>query len=187
VKGQQEIEVSSPVDALGHLYSGSRNRMTGSTKMNATSSRSHAIYTVSLVQTIQSSEADSHTVTSKLTFVDLAGSERSKRTEAVGKCMKEGIQINPGLFNLGQVIKALADEQRIKNGTNKQQHIPYRNSKLTYILMDALGGNSQTVILACVSLSLENEAETETTLKVRFARCCQAYYTVLRNTAICYT
>jgi len=105
-------------------------------------------------------------MTSKLTFVDLAGSERIKRTGAEGHRMKEGIQINSGLFNLGQVINGLADDQRLKSGQNKQIHIPYRNSKLTYLLKDALGGNSKTLFLACVSPAESNEAETYTTLSV---------------------
>ena len=77
--------------------------------------------------------------------------------------MKEGIQINSGLFNLGQVINALADDQRIKQGV-KPQYVPYRNSKLTHLLKDALGGNSQTLFLACVSPSESNESETYSTL-----------------------
>ena len=114
---------------------------------------------------MQSSESsdDTQFIKSKLTFVDLAGSERIKRTGAEGQRMKEGIQINSGLFNLGQVINGLADDQRIKNGT-KAGHIPYRNSKLTHLLKDALGGNSQTLFLACVSPAESNESETYSTL-----------------------
>jgi hypothetical protein len=144
---------------------GSRNRITASTAMNAGSSRSHAVYTIKLKQVVQSSESEDDTseMTSKLTFVDLAGSERIKRTGAEGQRMKEGIQINSGLFNLGQVINGLADDQRIKHG-NKAAHIPYRNSKLTHLLKDALGGNSKTLFLACVSPAECNESETYSTL-----------------------
>ena len=130
------------------------------------SSRSHAVFTITLNQTMQSttqSSDDTQFVTSKLTFVDLAGSERIKRTGAEGQRMKEGIQINSGLFNLGKVINGLADDQRIKNGT-KASHIPYRNSKLTHLLKDALGGNSQTLFLVCVSPAESNESETFSTL-----------------------
>jgi len=98
--------------------------------------------------------------------VDLAGSERIKRTGAEGQRMKEGIQINSGLFNLGQVINCLADDQKIKQGV-KISHIPYRNSKLTHLLRDALGGNSQTLFLACISPAESNESETLSTLNVR--------------------
>jgi hypothetical protein len=77
--------------------------------------------------------------------------------------MKEGIQINSGLFNLGQVINGLADDQRLQKGI-KPQYIPYRNSKLTHLLKDALGGNSQTLFLACVSPAESNESETHSTL-----------------------
>ena len=123
------------------------------------------MFTITLNQTLQSAQSsdDTQFVTSKLTFVDLAGSERIKRTGAEGQRLKEGIQINSGLFNLGQVINGLADDQRIKNGT-KANHIPYRNSKLTHLLKDALGGNSQTLFLACVSPAESNESETFSTL-----------------------
>ena len=84
-------------------------------------------------------------VVSRLTFVDLAGSERLKRTGAEGERRREGIQINVGLLALGSVINALADEERLAKG--KRVHVPYRQSKLTRLLQDALGGNSQTLFL----------------------------------------
>lgn len=168
VQGQSEMEVSSANEALDFLCLGSRNRITGSTAMNAGSSRSHAVFTITLDQTLQTSgtdivQEDTHYMSSKLTFVDLAGSERIKRTGAEGQRLKEGIQINSGLFNLGQVINALADDQKIKQGL-KPAHVPYRNSKLTHLLKDALGGNSQTLFLACVSPAESNESETLSTL-----------------------
>jgi len=168
VQGQNEIEVSSSNEALDLLCLGSRNRITGSTAMNSGSSRSHAVFTITLDQTLQTSgtdivQEDTHYMSSKLTFVDLAGSERIKRTGAEGQRLKEGIQINSGLFNLGQVINALADDQKIKQGV-KATHVPYRNSKLTHLLKDALGGNSQTLFLACVSPAESNESETLSTL-----------------------
>ncbi len=167
VQGQQEVEVSTAAAALELLCQGTRNRITGSTNMNSGSSRSHAVFTILLDQTVQSSKGgvddDVHHMTSKLTFVDLAGSERIKRTGAEGQRLKEGIQINSGLFNLGQVINALADDQRIKQGI-KLGYIPYRNSKLTHLLKDALGGNSQTLFLACVSPAESNESESHSTL-----------------------
>jgi hypothetical protein len=136
VQNLQELVVSSSGEALNALTSGSKNRITASTNMNAGSSRSHAVFTITLNQKMRSSnnEEDIPTnITSKLTFVDLAGSERIKRTGAEGQRMKEGIQINSGLFNLGQVINGLADDHRLKQGA-KPVHIPYRNSKLTHLL-----------------------------------------------------
>lgn len=179
VQGQNEIEVFSAANALEILSTGSHNRVTASTNMNAGSSRSHAVFTLTLEQTVGGGTSDGsqenedldgptstpNTVISKLTFVDLAGSERIKRTGAEGQRMKEGIQINSGLFNLGQVINCLADEQKIKNG-NKSTFVPYRNSKLTHLLKDALGGNSQTLFLACVSPAESNDSESHSTLNV---------------------
>ncbi len=166
VQGQNEFDVSSAEAALDVLCSGTQNRITASTAMNAGSSRSHAVFTLTLEQSVQSSSSldDLHVMSSKLTFVDLAGSERIKRTGAEGQRMKEGIQINSGLFNLGQVINSLADEQKLKSGA--KVHVPYRNSKLTHLLKDALGGNSQTLFLACVSPAESNEGETQSTLTV---------------------
>lgn len=147
VQGLLEVSVNSVESALEQLDIGSRNRITGKTNMNAGSSRSHAVFTITLKQTIRSTQnEDIQHMTSRLTFVDLAGSERIKRTGAEGQRLKEGIQINSGLFNLGQVINALADDQRLKQGA-KPIHVPYRNSKLTHLLKDALGGNSQTLFL----------------------------------------
>ena len=167
VQGQTDIEVKTPQSTLEVLNMGSHNRVTAATAMNAGSSRSHAVFTILLEQRVKSagSEDDVHCMTSRLTFVDLAGSERIKRTGAEGQRMKEGIQINSGLFNLGQVINCLADEQKLKNG-NKSTFVPYRNSKLTHLLKDALGGNSQTLFLACVSPAESNENETHSTLNV---------------------
>ncbi len=166
VQGQNEVDVDSVESTLEVLCSGTRNRITASTAMNAGSSRSHAVFTLTLEQCVQTSDSpdDLQKMTSKLTFVDLAGSERIKRTGAEGQRLKEGIQINSGLFNLGQVINSLADEQKLKNGV--KTHVPYRNSKLTHLLKDALGGNSQTLFLACVSPAESNESETQSTLTV---------------------
>eukprot|EP01033_Poteriospumella_lacustris_P010586 gene10587-7533_t len=164
VQGQLEQDVSDPESALEALSVGSSNRITAATAMNAGSSRSHAVFTLSITQFVKTEGDDMiQNMTSKLTFVDLAGSERIKRTGAEGQRMKEGIQINSGLFNLGQVINSLADEQKLKAG-QKPAFVPYRNSKLTHLLKDALGGNSQTLFLACVSPAESNESETYSTL-----------------------
>nr|CAG8434626.1 1789_t:CDS:10 [Entrophospora candida] len=173
---------------VGHLQKGSLSRTVASTEMNLVSSRSHAIFSVILKQTkveeedkenkenqdpSSSSTADTSAaakrkskskastakIVSKFHFVDLAGSERLKRTNAVGDRAKEGISINGGLLALGNVISALGDESR------KVTHIPYRDSKLTRLLQDSLGGNSQTLMLACISPADSNFMETLNTLK----------------------
>jgi kinesin family protein 4/21/27 len=137
--------------------------------MNAVSSRSHAVFTLSITQFVKTEGDDMiQNMTSKLTFVDLAGSERIKRTSVEGQRMKDS-----DLFNLGQVINSLADEQKLKAG-QKPAFVPYRNSKLTHLLKDALGGNSQTLFLACVSLAESNESETYSTLSVRPPRLARA-------------
>ncbi|KAL4077254.1 hypothetical protein V8B97DRAFT_1413252 [Scleroderma yunnanense] len=103
------------------------------------------------------------TIVSKFHFVDLAGSERLKRTAAAGERIKEGISINSGLLALGNVISALGDPSRAKSHTNS--HVPYRDSKLTRLLQDSLGGNAHTLMIACVSPTEWNVAETVNTLK----------------------
>ena len=101
-------------------------------------------------------------ISAKFHFVDLAGSERIKKTGATGKTLQEGIQINQGLLALGNVIAALTDEKKIAAG---KAFIPYRNSKLTRILQDSLGGNSRTTMIACVSPVESNYEETLSTIK----------------------
>jgi hypothetical protein len=156
------IEVKIIVDS-SILQKGTLCRTTGSTDMNASSSRSHAIFTVTLKQSKSTLDEENvkianSTLISKFHFVDLAGSERLKRTNAEGDRKKEGISINQGLLALGNVISALGDESR------RCGHIPYRDSKLTRMLQDSLGGNSQTLMLACISPSDMNYGETVNTL-----------------------
>ncbi|KAG5450077.1 Kinesin-like protein kif21a, variant 2 [Clonorchis sinensis] len=178
--------VSSLNDTLKCLRDGSLVRSTASTNMNAQSSRSHAIFTLHVRQQrlvkydedsngprqteTQDSEHDPdstvvdpipeyETLTAKFHFVDLAGSERLKRTGATGDRAKEGISINRGLLALGNVISALGD--KAKRGC----HVPYRDSKLTRLLQDSLGGNSRTIMIACISPSDCDFLETLNTLK----------------------
>jgi len=142
-------------------------RTVGKTKMNEASSRSHAIFTVTMEQqrvigmSNSSEEATSEFVSSKFHFVDLAGSERVKRTGAEGKRFEESVSINRSLFALGNVISALGDEKRRKEAS----HVPYRDSKLTRLLKDSLGGNSKTLMVACVSPADYNFEETLNTLQ----------------------
>jgi len=164
VAGLTEVTISSPKEALEVLHEGTNNRTTAATLMNLTSSRSHAVFTIHLTQTTRTEEQmNVATTTSKFTFVDLAGSERMKKTGAEGERAREGIKINEGLLALGNVINALADEDRLAK--EKSVHVPYRQSKLTRFLQDALGGNSQTFFLACVSPSDTNVGETLSTLR----------------------
>ncbi|KAI9895481.1 hypothetical protein PsorP6_018835 [Peronosclerospora sorghi] len=170
VVGASEVQVSDADECMRLLERGTLCRTTGSTLMNAHSSRSHAIFTVTMVQHIPISdthvngrameEGDYETRNSYFNFVDLAGSERQKRTQAEGKRLKEGIDINKGLLALGNVISALGDDK--KRG---KVHVPYRDSKLTRMLQDSLGGNSRTLMLTCVSPADVNFEETLNTLK----------------------
>lgn len=134
---------------------GGLKRSTGATAMNASSSRSHAIFTVTVQR--QSKINDKECVTAKFHLVDLAGSERPKKTMATGERFKEGVKINQGLLALGNVISALGDDN--------QSFISYRDSKLTRLLQDSLGGNSITLMIACVSPAGYNIDETISTLR----------------------
>jgi len=182
VAGLTHVPVSSVHEALQVLKIGTKHRTTASTLMNRTSSRSHAVFTISLTRTVSTPSSSEVmavgannsngvkpvevTTTSKLTFVDLAGSERMKKTGAEGERAREGIKINEGLLALGNVINALADESVVNSENNNSPlHVPYRQSKLTRLLQDALGGNSQTLFLACVSPADCNLSETLSTLK----------------------
>ncbi|XP_034541491.1 kinesin-like protein KIF21A isoform X4 [Notolabrus celidotus] len=169
--------VSSAAEMMQCLKLGALSRTTASTQMNVQSSRSHAIFTIHLCQVRvcasdnQDTETDNRvsngnsemdeyeTLTAKFHFVDLAGSERLKRTGATGDRAKEGISINCGLLALGNVISALGDRSK------RSSHVPYRDSKLTRLLQDSLGGNSQTVMIACISPSDRDFMETLNTLK----------------------
>lgn len=159
VSGVIHRPINSAREALDCLMNGSRFRRTASTKMNTHSSRSHAIFTLTIEQTRVAKEShDVETLLAKFHFVDLAGSERLKRTGATGQRAKEGISINSGLLCLGNVISALYKSK-------KQSHIPYRNSKLTRLLQDSLGGNSQTLMIACISPCRRDFMESLSTLR----------------------
>ncbi|SPO26340.1 related to KIP1 - kinesin-related protein [Ustilago trichophora] len=242
--GLREVKVSNVAEVMNHLLQGSSVRRTNETDMNAQSSRSHAIFSITLTQkkwvgsgpppnaappssfggrstpggravsslsrasgipmasrvaspsfgrrtpsgipalggrsssiglrpasalgdagddSMSGLGADGEwvTVSSKFHFVDLAGSERLKRTAAQGERVKEGISINSGLHALGNVISALGDPAKARRAT----HIPYRDSKLTRLLQDSLGGNAHTLMIACVSPTEYNVSETVNTLQ----------------------
>ncbi|XP_037616162.1 kinesin-like protein KIF21A isoform X1 [Sebastes umbrosus] len=168
--------VTSAAEMIQCLKLGALSRTTASTQMNAQSSRSHAIFTIHLCQVrVCSPDNDDNTtdnrlsndseinefetLTAKFHFVDLAGSERLKRTGATGDRAKEGISINCGLLALGNVISALGDRSK------RSSHVPYRDSKLTRLLQDSLGGNSLTVMIACISPSDRDFMETLNCMK----------------------
>lgn len=170
--GSTEVAVSTLQEMAACLEQGSLCRATGSTNMNNQSSRSHAIFTITLeqmrklhsvspVNDTPDEDMGEEYFCAKLHLVDLAGSERAKRTGTDGLRLKEGIHINKGLLALGNVISALGDEKKRKEG----MHVPYRDSKLTRLLQDSLGGNSKTVMIACISPADINAEETLNTLK----------------------
>ncbi|XP_048780280.1 kinesin-like protein KIF27 isoform X2 [Ostrea edulis] len=180
--GAREVECESLDDIMSLLESGSAVRHTGSTQMNEHSSRSHSVFTVnigqkwtdndvmaekrkqsesteSLEEGSLSSKDITHTMFGKFHFVDLAGSERAHRTGNVGDRFKESVHINSGLLALGNVISALGDPKK------KSTHIPYRESKITRLLKDSLGGNAKTLMICCISPSSANFDESHNALK----------------------
>ncbi|XP_026815310.1 osmotic avoidance abnormal protein 3 isoform X1 [Rhopalosiphum maidis] len=141
------------------MEQGWRNRATGATMMNADSSRSHSIFTISVEMMSTSQDVDEikSIKRGKLSLVDLAGSERQAKTGASGDRLREATKINLSLSALGNVISALVD--------GKAKHIPYRDSKLTRLLQDSLGGNTKTLMVACLSPADNNYDETLSTLR----------------------
>ena len=173
--GLHQISINSVDDLLGALNFGSSIRQTDATAINAKSSRSHAVFSISLIQrkTNQPTKQEKRfsvpleamngaenyiTVDSKLHFVDLAGSERLKNTQASGDRAKEGISINAGLASLGKVISQLSSRQ-------PGSHVSYRDSKLTRLLQDSLGGNAITYMIACVTPAEFHLSETLNTVQ----------------------
>ncbi|OCT89733.1 kinesin-like protein KIF7 isoform X2 [Xenopus laevis] len=169
--GIKECEVEGLDEVLSLLEMGNAAKHTGATHVNVHSSRSHTVFTVTMEQRrcvgrvarVATDEEEmlpdiGQVLSSKFHFVDLAGSERVLKTGNTGERLKESIQINTGLLALGNVISALGDPKR------KTIHIPYRDSKITRILKDSLGGNAKTVMIACVSPSASDFDETLNTL-----------------------
>ena len=176
VTGLTQVAINSVEDLLGALNFGSSIRQTDATNINARSSRSHAVFSLNLVQkkpdrpttsrqekrmstpteTVSGAE-NVVTLDSKLHFVDLAGSERLKNTGATGDRAKEGISINAGLASLGKVISQLSSK-------HAHAHISYRDSKLTRLLQDSLGGNAITFMVACVTPAVFHLSETLNTV-----------------------
>ncbi|GAX73057.1 hypothetical protein CEUSTIGMA_g510.t1 [Chlamydomonas eustigma] len=186
VIGVKEMKCETADDLKKFYDECMENRSTTSTKLNDRSSRSHAIFTVNVHRTMvdvlnevgddMKARVRTSEFTSKLHLVDLAGSERVKRSGVVGKELKEAANINGGLLVLGNVIVALSSEADGK----KKGHVPYRDSKLTRLLQDSLGGNSLTVLISCISPSESDFEETNNTLKYA-NRACHIKNTPLPN------
>ncbi|KOC65073.1 Osmotic avoidance abnormal protein 3 [Habropoda laboriosa] len=164
--GLREVTVKDAAECARLVEQGDRRRAAAATKMNAASSRSHAVLTLSL-ETLainDDSKTENTVKRGRLHLVDLAGSERQARTGATGDRLKEAASINLSLSALGNVISALAAGQG--------RHVPYRDSKLTRLLRDSLGGNARTLMIACVSPSDADGEETLSTLRYAArARC----------------
>ncbi|KAI4161320.1 MAG: hypothetical protein LQ342_004987 [Letrouitia transgressa] len=172
--GLNQVSINTVEDLLNALNFGSSIRQTDATAINAKSSRSHAVFSLNLVQRqnkakpmqekrlsmpIESLGTDNWvTIDSKLHFVDLAGSERLKNTQASGDRAKEGISINAGLASLGKVISQLSSRQA-------GSHVSYRDSKLTRLLQDSLGGNAITYLIACITPAEFHLSETLNTVQ----------------------
>nr|SVE70258.1 EOG090X014G [Daphnia similis] len=153
VKGVTERFVTSPEEVFEVIEEGKANRHIAVTNMNEHSSRSHSVF---LINVKQENLENQKKLSGKLYLVDLAGSEKVSKTGAEGTVLDEAKNINKSLSALGNVISALAD--------GNKSHIPYRDSKLTRILQESLGGNARTTIVTCCSPASFNEAETKTTL-----------------------
>ena len=161
VDGATHTPVKTTSDTLAALNMGQQNRRVAATCMNKESSRSHCVFTLYL-ETSRTSDGVTTRCFSRFNMIDLAGSERQKQTQATGDRLKEANNINRSLSALGNVIMSLASN----NG-----HVPYRDSKLTFMLKDSIGGNSKTCIIACCSPAEMCYDETQSTLKfVRFAK-----------------
>ncbi|XP_017402575.1 kinesin-like protein KIF18A [Cebus imitator] len=159
VHGLTLHQPKSSEEILHLLDNGNKNRTQHPTDMNAASSRSHAVFQIYLRQQDKTASINQNVRIAKMSLIDLAGSERASTTGAKGTRFVEGTNINRSLLALGNVINALADSKR------KNQHIPYRNSKLTRLLKDSLGGNCQTIMIAAVSPSSIFYDDTYNTLK----------------------
>ena len=150
--------VCKSISEIEHVMNvGNQNRSVGCTNMNEHSSRSHAIFIITVECSEQDKSGESHIRVGKLNLVDLAGSERQAKTGAVGERLKEATKINLSLSALGNVISSLVDGKSI--------HVPYRDSKLTRLLQDSLGGNARTVMVANIGPANYNYDETITTLR----------------------
>ncbi|XP_047454609.1 kinesin-like protein KIF13A isoform X7 [Mugil cephalus] len=163
VDGLSQLAVTNFEDIEVLMSEGNKSRTVAATNMNEESSRSHAVFSIIVTQTLYDLQSgNSGEKVSKLSLVDLAGSERVSKTGAAGERLKEGSNINKSLTTLGCVISALADQSA---GKGKAKFVPYRDSVLTWLLKDNLGGNSKTAMIATVSPAADNYEETLSTLR----------------------
>ncbi|XP_026234078.1 kinesin-like protein KIF13B isoform X2 [Anabas testudineus] len=163
VDGLSRLAVASYKDIESLMSEGNKSRTVAATNMNEESSRSHAVFNIILTHTLKDLQSGtSGEKVSRLSLVDLAGSERAAKTGAAGERLKEGSNINKSLTTLGLVISALAEQGSAKN---KTKFVPYRDSVLTWLLKDCLGGNSRTAMVATVSPAADNYDETLSTLR----------------------
>ncbi|GAB6029696.1 Kinesin protein 1B [Chamberlinius hualienensis] len=163
VDGLSLLAVSAFHDIDNLMQEGNKSRTVAATNMNNESSRSHAVFNVILTQTlVDDASGVSGEKVAKISLVDLAGSERAVKTGAVGERLKEGSNINKSLTTLGLVISKLAEQS---TGKAKDKFVPYRDSVLTWLLKDNLGGNSKTVMIATISPASDNYEETLSTLR----------------------
>ncbi|XP_044059636.1 kinesin-like protein KIF13B isoform X5 [Siniperca chuatsi] len=163
VDGLSRLAVASYKDVESLMSEGNKSRTVAATNMNEESSRSHAVFNIILTHTLKDLQSGtSGEKVSRLSLVDLAGSERAAKTGAAGERLKEGSNINKSLTTLGLVISALAEQGTAKN---KTKFVPYRDSVLTWLLKDCLGGNSRTAMVATVSPAADNYEETLSTLR----------------------
>ncbi|XP_019354012.1 kinesin-like protein KIF13A isoform X2 [Alligator mississippiensis] len=163
VDGLSQLAVTSFEDIESLMSEGNKSRTVAATNMNEESSRSHAVFNIIVTQTLYDLQSgNSGEKVSKVSLVDLAGSERVSKTGAAGERLKEGSNINKSLSTLGLVISSLADQAA---GKGKNKFVPYRDSVLTWLLKDNLGGNSQTAMIATISPAADNYEETLSTLR----------------------
>ncbi|XP_069814062.1 kinesin-like protein KIF13A isoform X4 [Dendropsophus ebraccatus] len=163
VDGLSQLAVAKFEDIESLMSEGNKSRTVAATNMNEESSRSHAVFNIILTQTLFDHQSgNSGERVSKVSLVDLAGSERVSKTGAAGERLKEGSNINKSLSTLGLVISSLADQAA---GKGKNKFVPYRDSVLTWLLKDNLGGNSKTAMIATISPAADNYEETLSTLR----------------------
>ncbi|XP_054841581.1 kinesin-like protein KIF13A isoform X2 [Eublepharis macularius] len=163
VDGLSQLAVTNFEDIESLMSEGNKSRTVAATNMNEESSRSHAVFNIIVTQTLYDQQSgNSGEKVSKVSLVDLAGSERVSKTGAAGERLKEGSNINKSLSTLGLVISSLADQAA---GKGKNKFVPYRDSVLTWLLKDNLGGNSQTAMIATISPAADNYEETLSTLR----------------------
>ncbi|XP_041422243.1 kinesin-like protein KIF13A isoform X2 [Xenopus laevis] len=163
VDGLSQLAVTNFEDIESLMSEGNKSRTVAATNMNEESSRSHAVFSIIVTQTLYDHKSgNSGERVSKVSLVDLAGSERVSKTGAAGERLKEGSNINKSLTTLGLVISSLADQAA---GKGKSKFVPYRDSVLTWLLKDNLGGNSKTAMIATISPAADNYEETLSTLR----------------------